>query len=80
MLKGLVTLSSYKRDMGFKDHTAELEQSKNSILKLKLVQHLQHSMKWKLFIVRLNQSRYLYPTCRRKAELNSSSIASCMGS
>lgn len=57
MLKGLVTLSSYRREMGFKEHKAELEQSKNSILKLKLVQHLQHSMKWKLFIVRLSQSR-----------------------
>lgn len=71
MLKGLVTISSYKRDMGFKEHKAELEQSKTSILKVKLVQHLQHSMKWKLVIVRLNQVRYLYPTCRRKATLNS---------
>lgn len=79
MLKGLVTLSSYRREMGFKEHKAELEQSKNSILKLKLVQHLQHSMKGKLFIVRLSQSRYLNPTGGRRA-MNSSSIASCIGS
>ena len=79
MLKGLVTLSSYRREMGFKEHKAELEQSKNSILKLKLVQHLQHSMKWKLFIVRLSQSRYLYSTGGRRA-MNSSSIASCIES
>lgn len=78
MLKGLVTLSSYKGEMSFKEHKAELEQSKNSILKLKLVQHLQHSMKWKLF-VRLSQSRYLYATGGRRA-MNSSSIASCIGS
>jgi len=79
MLKGLVTLSSYRREMGFKEHKAELEQSKNSIFKLKIVQHLQHSMKQKLFIVRLSQSRYFYPTGGRRA-MTSSSTDSCIGS
>lgn len=55
MLKGLVTLSSYSKEMGFREHEVKLEQSKNSILKFKSVQHLQHSMKQKLFNVKLSQ-------------------------
>lgn len=48
-----------QEEMDFKEHKAELEQSKNSILKLKLVQHLQHSMKWKLFIVKVRADTYI---------------------
>lgn len=56
VLKGLAIFSAYSREISFKKHKAELEQSKNCILELKLVQHLQNSMKQKDFIIRLSQS------------------------